>query len=143
LTTEGGLDVVAQKSRIAEAVARLQQSGIQVSLFIDPDAAQMESAREVGAHGVEIHTGAYCNASGAAQEQELAAVAAAAQMAHSFGLEVHGGHGLNLDNVSPIARIAEIVELNIGHSIIARALMVGIGEAVREMKAIVDRARDS
>ena len=141
LTTEGGLDVAAQKNKVAEAVQRLQDSGIQVSLFIDPDEAQIEIARELGAHGIEIHTGSYCNAAGAAREKELQAVSAGAKLARSLGLEVHGGHGLNLDNVLSIARIPEIVELNIGHSIIARAVFVGMAQAVREMKEILDRAR--
>jgi pyridoxine 5-phosphate synthase len=141
LTTEGGLDVAAQRNKVAEAVKRLQDSGIQVSLFIDPDEAQIEIARELGAHGIEIHTGSYCNAVGAAREKELQAVSAGAKLARSLGLEVHGGHGLNLDNVLPIARIPEIVELNIGHSIIARAVFVGMAQAVREMKEILDRAR--
>jgi pyridoxine 5-phosphate synthase len=143
LTTEGGLNVVAQKAKVKEAVKRLQDKDIQVSLFIDPDRAQIESAAELGAHGIEIHTGTYCNAAGVAREKELQAVIAGAQFASSLGLEVHGGHGLNLDNVLPIARIPEIVELNIGHSIIARAIMVGMKEAVREMKDMLDRARGS
>ncbi len=141
LTTEGGLDGIAQKANVAEAVKRLQDKGIQVSLFIDPDKAQIETAAELGAHGIEIHTGTYCNAAGAAREKELQAVTAAARLAGSLGLEVHGGHGLNLDNVLPIVRIPEIVELNIGHSVIARAIMVGMKEAVREMKEVLDRAR--
>jgi pyridoxine 5-phosphate synthase len=143
LTTEGGLDVIAQKTKIAEALKRLQQVGIKVSLFIDPDPAQIESARETGAHGIEIHTGTYCNAAGARRDQELKAIMAAARLARSLELEVHGGHGLNLENVVPIARVPEIAELNIGHSIIARAIMVGIGQAVREMKDLLARARDS
>jgi len=143
LTTEGGLDVLAHKEKIAEAVERLQGDGIHVSLFIDPERAQIETAREVGASGIEIHTGNYCNAVGAAREKELEAVIAGARLARGLGLEVHGGHGLNYENVSPIARIPEIVELNIGHSIIARAVIVGIAQAVREMKEILDRARDS
>jgi pyridoxine 5-phosphate synthase len=141
LTTEGGLDVVAQKAKVAQAVKRLQDQGIQVSLFVDPDKAQIESASDVGAHGIEIHTGTYCNTVGAAREKELQAVMAGAQLARSLGLEVHGGHGLNLDNVLPIARIPEIVELNIGHSIIARAIIVGIAQAVREMKELLNCAR--
>jgi pyridoxine 5-phosphate synthase len=141
LTTEGGLDALAHKAKIAEAVKRLQGNGIHVSLFIDPQRAQIETAREVGASGIEIHTGSYCNAVGAAREQELAAVIAGARLARGLGLEVHGGHGLNYENVPPIARIPEIVELNIGHSIVARAVIVGIAQAVREMKEILDRAR--
>ena len=143
LTTEGGLDLVAQEAKVADAVKRLQGEGIAVSLFIDPDTRQIEMARAVGAHGIEIHTGTYCNATGAARETELQAVIAAAQLAQSLGLEVHGGHGLSLDNVFAIARISEIVELNIGHSIIARAVFVGIAQAVREMKELLDRARNS
>jgi pyridoxine 5-phosphate synthase len=143
LTTEGGLDVLDHKSRIAEGVKRLQDSGVHVSLFIDPDPSQIEAAKQVGAWGVEIHTGSYCNATGAAREQELTTIKAGARLARSLGLEVHGGHGLNYENVSPVARMPEIVELNIGHSIIARAIIVGIAQAVREMKEILDRARDS
>jgi pyridoxine 5-phosphate synthase len=143
LTTEGGLDVPANKQKILEAVKRLQDRGIHVSLFIDPQKNQLETAKAVGAYAVEIHTGAYCNAAGAEREKERDAVAAAASLAHSLGLEVHGGHGLNYENVSPIATIPEIVELNIGHSIIARAVIVGIEQAVREMKEILNRARAS
>jgi pyridoxine 5-phosphate synthase len=142
LTTEGGLDVVAHKAKVAAAVKRLQETGIHVSLFIDAEKAQIETAREVGAHGIEIHTGGYCNAAGAAREKELQAVIAAARLARSLGLEVHGGHGLNYQNVSPIAQIPEIVELNIGHSIIARAVIAGIAQAVREMKSLLMKARE-
>ena len=141
LTTEGGLDVAANKQKILEAVRRLQERGIQVSLFIDPRKNQIEASQVVGAHAVEIHTGAYCNAADAEREKERAAVAAAAALAHSLALEVHGGHGLDYDNVPPIAAIPEIVELNIGHSIIARAVIVGIEQAVREMKQLLTRAR--
>jgi pyridoxine 5-phosphate synthase len=141
LTTEGGLDVVANRQKIREAVQRLQDRGVQVSLFIDPARTQIEASKEVGAHAVEIHTGTYCNAAESERERERHAVAMAAGLAQSLGLEVHGGHGLNYDNVPPIARIPEIVELNIGHSIIARAVIVGIEQAVREMKEILDRAR--
>ncbi len=143
LTTEGGLDVVAQQTKINEAVARLQERGIHVSLFIDPAAAQIEAARDSGAHAIEIHTGRYCNATGAAVEKELQAIASAAALARRLGLEVHGGHGLDYQNVSPIAAIPEIVELNIGHSIIARAVIVGIEQAVREMKELLNRVRET
>ena len=141
LTTEGGLDVASQQVRIKDAVDRLQAGGIKVSLFIDPDRKQIEAAKAVGAHAVEIHTGAYCNASGPSREKERQAVNASAQLAQSLGLEVHGGHGLNYENVIPIAAIPEIVELNIGHSIVARAVIVGIEQAVREMKALLKKAR--
>jgi pyridoxine 5-phosphate synthase len=141
LTTEGGLDVVALKVKVKDAVSKLQNCGVHVSLFIDPVKAQIECAKEVGAHGVEIHTGTYCNASAAARESERGAVAGAASLARSLGLEIHAGHGLDYDNVLPIASLPEIVELNIGHSIIARAVMVGIGQAVREMKELLLRAQ--
>jgi pyridoxine 5-phosphate synthase len=141
LTTEGGLDVVRQKAKVAEAVRRLQDRGIHVSLFVDPVTAQIEAAREIGAYAVEIHTGTYCNVAGAAQEKERKAIAAAAASAQVLGLEVHGGHGLNYANVIPIAQIPEIIELNIGHSIIARAVFVGMSQAVREMKELLNRVR--
>lgn len=141
LTTEGGLDVLAHKTRIQQAVERLQVLGIHVSLFVDPEASQIESAKEVGAHGVEIHTGAYCNAAASERPKELNAILAAARSARRLGLEVHGGHGLNYENVLPIAAIPEIVELNIGHSVVARAVIVGIAQAVREMKALLIQAR--
>jgi pyridoxine 5-phosphate synthase len=141
LTTEGGLDIVAHKSRVKDAVDKLQARGIHVSLFIDPEEAQIRTAGEIGAHAIEIHTGAYCNATGVARDKELAAIVTAATTARSLGLEVHGGHGLNYANVLPIAKIPEIVELNIGHSLIARAVFVGIAQAVREMRELLDRAR--
>jgi len=143
LTTEGGLDLLARKEKVAAAVKRLQECGIHVNLFIDPAKAQIETAKEVGAHGIEIHTGAYCNAAAAARQRELDAIVEAAALARRLGLEVHGGHGLDYENVVPVARIPEIVELNIGHSIIARAVMVGIAQAVREMKELLNRAREA
>ena len=141
LTTEGGLEVIAHREKVKDAVARLQGRGIHVSLFIDPDAAQIEAAREAGADAIEIHTGAYCNASGVKSEKDLKAIVNAASLAQSLGLEVHGGHGLDYQNVLPVAKISEIVELNIGHSIIARAVMVGIEQAVREMKELLAKGR--
>jgi pyridoxine 5-phosphate synthase len=143
LTTEGGLDLLAHKEKVAAAIKRLQKRGIHVNLFIDPAKAQIETAREVGAHGIEIHTGAYCNAAAAGRQRELDAIVEAAALARRLGLEVHGGHGLDYENVAPIARIAEMVELNIGHSIIARAVMVGISQSVAEMKELLNRARES
>ena len=141
LTTEGGLDVAANKQKILEAVGRLEQGGIHVSLFIDPEKSQIEASQSVGAHAIEIHTGAYCNAAETERIRERDAVAAAAALARSLGLEVHGGHGLDYNNVPPIATIPEIVELNIGHSIIARAVIVGIEQAVREMREVLNAAR--
>jgi pyridoxine 5-phosphate synthase len=141
LTTEGGLDVAGHKSKISAAVKTLQASGVHASLFVDPEKNQIETAKEVGADAVEIHTGRYSNASAHERENERQAVAAAATFARSLGLEVHGGHGLNYENVLPITGIPEIVELNIGHSIIARAIIVGIEQAVREMKQLLLKAR--
>ena len=142
LTTEGGLDVVAHKIKVRDAVKKLQDRGIHVSLFIDPAQAQIETAKEVGADAIEIHTGAYCNVAMAARQRELAAIADAAALARRLGLEVHAGHGLDYENVLPIAKIPEIVELNIGHSIIARAVIVGISQAVTEMKELLNRVRE-
>ena len=142
LTTEGGLDVVAHKIKMKDAVKKLQDRGIHVSLFIDPMQTQIETAKEVGADAIEIHTGAYCNVAMAARQRELAAVADAAALARRLGLEVHAGHGLDYGNVLPIAKIPEIVELNIGHSIIARAVIVGISQAVTEMKDLLNRVRE-
>jgi pyridoxine 5-phosphate synthase len=142
LTTEGGLDVVAHKIKMKDAVKKLQDRGIHVSLFIDPMQTQIETAKEVGADAIEIHTGAYCNVATAARQRELAAIADAAALARRLGLEVHAGHGLDYGNVLPIAKIPEIVELNIGHSIIARAVIVGISQAVTEMKDLLNRVRE-
>ena len=142
LTTEGGLDVVAHKIKVRDAVKKLQDRGIHVSLFIDPAQAQIETAREVGADAIEIHTGAYCNVATAARQRELVTIADAAALACRLGLEVHAGHGLDYGNVLPIAKISEIVELNIGHSIIARAVIVGISQAVTEMKDLLNRVRE-
>jgi pyridoxine 5-phosphate synthase len=142
LTTEGGLDVLANREKVQQAVRRLQDRGIQVSLFIDPVREQIEASKEIGARAVEIHTGTYCNAAGSARQRELETIGAAAALARHLGLEVHAGHGLDYHNVLSIARIAEIVELNIGHSIIARAVLVGIEQAVREMKRLLTKARE-
>jgi len=141
LTTEGGLDVAGQKNRIADACRALAQHGIRVSLFIDPDAAQIEASAEVGAPVVELHTGAYAEASGAAVARELARVEAGVGRAHSAGLVVHAGHGLNYHNVAPIAALRPIVELNIGHAIVAQALFDGFAGAVAKMKALMVAAR--
>ena len=127
---------------IREAVQRLQGIGLRVSLFIDPQPAQIEASREAGAHGIEIHTGAYCNAVGIERDKQLQAIVEAAKLAQGLGLEVHGGHGLNYDNVLPIGKIPEMVELNIGHSIIARAVIVGIEQATREMKDLLSKAKE-
>lgn len=142
LTTEGGLDVVSHRQKIREATQRLHSLAVRVSLFVDPETAQIEASRDVGAHAVEIHTGAYCNALSVEREKQLQAILEASTFAQSLGLEVHGGHGLNYDNVLPIAQIPEMAELNIGHSIIARAIIVGIEQAVREMKDLLSKAKE-
>ena len=141
LTTEGGLDVVAHREKVRQAVQRLQARGIQVSVFINPARDQIEASKEIGTRAIEIHTGTYCNLAGSERKKELEGIATAAALACHLDLEVHAGHGLNYDNVLPIAGIPEIVELNIGHSIIARAVLVGIDQAVREMKELLIKAR--
>jgi pyridoxine 5-phosphate synthase len=141
ITTEGGLDVAAELNRIAAGVQRLGAAGIRVALFIAPDLAQVEAAKRSGAPVIELHTGAYADSSGAAQARELERLASAAKRAASLGLEVHAGHGLTYDNVQPVAAIPEIVELNIGHCIIARAIFTGLDRAVRDMKALMTGAR--
>jgi pyridoxine 5-phosphate synthase len=134
LTTEGGLDITANPSAVAAAVARLQGAGIRVSLFIDPDPDQLRAAAAAGAPVVELHTGTYADAAGEAQEGELQRLHEACLIGHGLGLQINAGHGLHLENVQPVARLPHMTELNIGHSIIARAIFVGLDEAVREMK---------
>jgi pyridoxine 5-phosphate synthase len=135
LTTEGGLDVVANAAAVRQAVQRLHRAGIEVSLFLDPDLRQIETARLLGVQAVEIHTGRYAGARrGPEQVRELEALRDAAAFAKEQGLHVHMGHGLNYENVVAVARIPGVEELNIGHSIIARAVFVGLERAVREMK---------
>jgi len=141
ITTEGGLDVAAQATRVAEAAARLTAAGVRVALFIDPERRQIEAARAAGVPVVELHTGAYAEARGAAAATELERLRSAARIATSLGLEVHAGHGLNYHNVQPVAAVREIVELNIGHALMAHALFVGLPAAVREMKALMREAR--
>jgi len=142
LTTEGGLDVRGASERVAEAVSRLRGGGIRVSLFIDPDLDQVKESLRVGADAVEIHTGRYCEASGEAEiREELGRIADAAALATKIGLEALAGHGLDYRNVGPVARIRELTELNIGHSIVSRAVVTGMAEAVREMAAVIRAAR--
>jgi pyridoxine 5-phosphate synthase len=141
VTTEGGLDVTGQAARVAAACAALAAAGIRVSLFIDPDQAQIEASARAGAPVIELHTGTYANAAGAAQALELERIRSAARLAASLGLVVNAGHGLHYHNVQPIAAIPEIVELNIGHSIIARAVFDGLSRAVGDMKALMLAAR--
>ncbi len=133
LTTEGGLDVVGQRDALVPVVEALSEAGIAVSLFIDPDAPQGEAASAIGAAPIELHTGAYAEHTGTERKKELARLTDAAQRAHALGLVVNAGHGLTLDNVDPILAIPHLNTLNIGHSIVCRALFVGIEQATREM----------
>lgn len=145
ITTEGGLDLLGEAGRrgdpLRPAVERLQSTGVRVSLFIDPDLAVIDRAAKLGAAAIELHTGEYANATGAARERALARLRAAAAHGRMVGLAVHAGHGLNYQNVQPVAAIPEIEELNIGHSIVSRSVFVGLGVAVREMRALIDAAR--
>jgi pyridoxine 5-phosphate synthase len=137
VTTEGGLDVVTHHAAAATAVKRLQDAGIEVSLFLDPDPRQLEAAAKLGVTAVELHTGKYALAKGAAQQKELSALITAGQKVVKAGLRLHAGHGLNYQNVCPIAAIEGMFELNIGHSIVSRAVLVGMERAVCEMKQLV------
>jgi len=138
LTTEGGLDVAAQRDRIQHIVDLLHDGGIPVSLFIDPDSNQIKAAHRLSVDYVEIHTGRYANARRLKEEEaEFEAIAQTAKLAYKLGLGVSAGHGLNYRNVKRLTQIQEIVEYNIGHSIIARAVMIGLEAAVREMKTII------
>ncbi|MBQ23931.1 pyridoxine 5'-phosphate synthase [Alcanivorax sp.] len=140
LTTEGGLDVAGNKAWIAQCCQRLGQAGIEVSLFIDADKAQIVAARECGAPAIEIHTGGYADADTVDEQQkELARIRAGVALALEQGLVVNAGHGLHYHNTLPIAEIPGINELNIGHSIIARAAITGLDEAVRSMRALLDQ----
>ena len=141
ITTEGGLDVAADVERVAGGVRKLAAAGIRVALFIAPDLAQIEAAKRSGAPVIELHTGTYAEATGSAQARELERLSTAAKRATNLGLEVHAGHGLTYNNVGPVAAISEIVELNIGHCIIARAIFTGLEAAVRDMKALMIGAR--
>jgi pyridoxine 5-phosphate synthase len=138
VTTEGGLDVVGQRERVASAVKRLQDAGIVVSLFLDPDPQQIEAGIATGAEAIELHTGAYAHASAKGKAlDELAQLNRSAEIIRQAGVVLNAGHGLTYRNVRPVAAIAEMHELNIGHSIIARAIMVGLEQAVRDMKRLV------
>jgi pyridoxine 5-phosphate synthase len=141
ITTEGGLDVAADVERVAAGVRELATAGIRVALFVAPDLAQIDASKRSGAQVVELHTGTYAEATGSAQARELDRLSSAAKRAASLGLEVHAGHGLTYHNVAPIAAIREIVELNIGHCIIARAIFTGLDVAVRDMRALMTGAR--
>lgn len=137
ITTEGGLDAVTHYDSIAPVVSRLQDAGISVALFLDPDPSQIEAAAKLRVQAVELHTGQYALHKGEAQKQCLAQLATAGKLIVESGIKLHAGHGLNYQNVLPVAQLDSMLELNIGHSIVARAVFVGLRQAVREMKDLV------
>jgi len=141
VTTEGGLDAARGGVKFGKLVRMLASARMRVSLFIDPDPAQVVAAVKAGANAVELHTGCYCSALGAARAKELKRLQRAAKQAHALGLEVHAGHGLDYENVRPVAAIPEIVELNIGHFLVGEAVFIGFAAAVREMRQVIDKAR--
>ncbi|PKP97567.1 MAG: pyridoxine 5'-phosphate synthase [Alphaproteobacteria bacterium HGW-Alphaproteobacteria-13] len=140
-TTEGGLDAAGQHNHLAPIVARLNDAGIRVSLFIEPDARQIEAAMQLKAPVVEFHTGRYAHAEGEERAAELRRLADAAALAWKNGIEPHAGHGLTYDNVMPVAAIPQLAELNIGHYLIGEAIFTGLESAVRRMRALMDEAR--
>lgn len=140
-TTEGGLDVVGGFDRLKPVVGALADAGCRVSLFIEPDRAQLNAARDIGAPVVELHTGSYANLQGAAREAELGRLRDAAAWCDEIGLECHAGHGLTFDNVSAIAAIPQVVELNIGHFLIGEAIFGGLDSTIKRMRALMDTAR--
>ena len=140
-TTEHGLGVAGREEALRPIVGRLADAGIRVSLFIDPDGRQLEAARQIGAAVVELHTGTYCEAEGQALRQQLDRLVAAAAACDDLGLECHAGHGLSYDNVGPVAAIANVAELNIGHFLIGEAVFAGFVPAVRRMRRLMDEAR--
>lgn len=138
VTTEGGLDVVGNRDEVQRAIEQLKEAGIIVSLFLDPEPQQIELAAELGAAAVELHTGQYSLVTGSSVTDELARLAQAGDAVRKAGMVLHAGHGLNYLNVKPVAQLEGMCELNIGHSIVARAVMVGMQQAVREMKNLID-----
>ena len=138
ITTEGGLDVASDQGRIAGAIQKLKDHDILVSLFIDPDIQQVEAASKLGADAVELHTGPYALAARATHQMELQRLLNAGDVTSALGMRLHAGHGLNYTNVRPVAAVPNMIELNIGHSIVSRAVMVGMREAVAEMRRILD-----
>lgn len=141
VTTEGGLDLRPRSAALREAIGRLQDCGISISLFIDPDREQVEIAKELGADAIELHTGQYASAHGAQQRQELDRLTHAGQFAVDLGLRLHAGHGLTYTNVLPIASIPSMFELNIGHSIVSRAVLIGMQQAVSDMKRLLTQIK--
>src|ERR1700743_1069795 len=140
-TTEGGIDCIGQHNRLKPIVAALAEAGLRVSMFIEPDRKQIDAARVLGAPVVELHTGAYANATGEARAKILKHIHNAAEFGADLGLEIHAGHGLTYDNVGPIAAIAHIRELNIGHFLMGEAVFVGLEASIRRMRTLMDEAR--
>ena len=140
ITTEGGLDVTGKKTTVKDAISRLHDVNIHVSVFVDPNLEHVETCAELGADAVEFHTGTYANSTGKNQSNEVEKLHRAGKSAIDAGMEFHAGHGLNYYNVGPIAALPGLMELNIGHSIISRSVFIGIKEAVREMKTLIENA---
>ena len=140
-TTEGGIDAAGQQARLKPIVKALVEAGIRVSMFVEPDRKQLDASRALGAPVVELHTGAYSNATGAEQQRLLEKVREAARYGASIGLEIHAGHGLTYENVQPVAAIPEIRELNIGHYLIGEAIFVGLEASIRRMRVLMEEAR--
>ncbi|MGH7458607.1 MAG: pyridoxine 5'-phosphate synthase [Longimicrobiaceae bacterium] len=142
VTTEGGLDLEKSADTVAGAVRRLSGAGVRVSLFLDPEPEQLRRAAALGAEAVELHTGEYANAPRSRRHEQVARLGRAAALGRSLGLAVHAGHGLTYENAAPVAALGEVEELNIGHSIVSRAVLVGMERAVREMKEVISGARN-
>ena len=140
-TTEGGLDVAGGRQHLAPYIETLGDAGIRVSLFIEPDRIQLEAARSLGAPVVELHTGAYCDATGTEQDRQFQRIAEAAEAAGELGLECHAGHGLTYQTVTPIAALANVRELNIGHFLIGEAIFSGLDSSIKRMRSLMDQAR--
>jgi pyridoxine 5-phosphate synthase len=140
VTTEGGLDCVNQRDALAPTIARLQSAGIRVSLFIEPSPDQIDTAKALGAEMIELHTGAFANARGKEQQGELRRLRSAAEYAHGLGLQVNAGHGINYENIALIRTVPHLAELNIGHSIVSRAIFTGLEQAIRDMLAAMNAA---
>ena len=139
VTTEGGLDIIANEKRLISIIKQLKESKILVSLFVDPDYKQIQKSKDIGADIIEIHTGAYCNNKGQAQENEFKKIAQCAKLAHKIGLECHAGHGLDFKTAKQIAKIPEIIELNIGHFLIGESIFIGLKDAIIKMKNAIKR----
>ncbi|MCH7630434.1 MAG: pyridoxine 5'-phosphate synthase [Proteobacteria bacterium] len=140
VTTEGGLDVKGGRAHLHAYIGALREKGIRVSLFIDPDPAQVKAAAEIGADVIELHTGRYCETSGKARDEELGALQKAARLGATLGLEIHAGHGLSFETVGPVAAIPEVVELNIGHFLVGEAIFCGFEASIRRMRQLMDQA---